>query len=72
PGRMIAMMFGLWYIAVAIGMKMAGILGELSEGIAKEQGISTFFWYLTAIAFVLSGLALATTPIFKKLMHGVR
>ncbi|MEM6685500.1 MAG: peptide MFS transporter [Bacteroidota bacterium] len=72
PGRMIAVMFGLWYIAVAIGMKMAGILGELSEGIAKEQGVSTFFWYLTGIAVVLSLLAWVTTPIVKKLMHGVK
>jgi len=72
PGRMIAMMFGLWYIAVAIGMKLAGIFGEMSEDIAKTQGISTFFWYLTGIAFLLSLLAWATTPIFKKLMHGVK
>ncbi|PTX59181.1 POT family proton-dependent oligopeptide transporter [Kordia periserrulae] len=72
PGRMIAMMFGLWYIAVAIGMKMAGIFGEMSEGIAKEQGVSTFFWYLTGIAVILSLLAWITTPIVKKLMHGVK
>ena len=24
PGRMIAMMFGIWYLAVAIGMKLGG------------------------------------------------
>jgi POT family proton-dependent oligopeptide transporter len=72
PSRMIAVMFGVWYLAVAIGMKMAGIFGELSEGIAKEAGISTFFWYLTGISIVLSLLAWFTTPIIKKLMHGVR
>ena len=31
PGRMIAMMFGIWYLAVAIGMKLAGVFGEVSE-----------------------------------------
>lgn len=72
PSRMIAVMFGLWYIAVAIGMKMAGIFGEMSEGIAKEAGVSRFFWYLTGVSVVLSLLAWFTTPIIKKLMHGVR
>lgn len=72
PGRMIAMMFGLWYIAVAIGMKLAGIFGEMSEGIAKTEGVSTFFWYLTGIAVILSLLAWVTTPFVKKLMHGVK
>ncbi|MFV0540490.1 MAG: oligopeptide:H+ symporter [Aestuariibaculum sp.] len=72
PGRMIAVMFGVWYLAVAIGMKMAGIFGEMSSDIAKETGISTFFWYLTFISFGLSLLAFITTPIIKKLMHGVR
>lgn len=72
PARMIAMMFGIWYLAVAIGMKLAGMFGEASESIAAEKGLSTFFWILTAISIVLSVLALLTTPIFKKLMHGVR
>ncbi|MDG1313979.1 MAG: peptide MFS transporter, partial [Flavobacteriaceae bacterium] len=43
PGRMIAMMFGIWYLAVAIGIKLAGVFGEASEGIAKAQGLSYFF-----------------------------
>jgi len=72
PTRMIAMMFGIWYLAVAIGMKMAGMFGEISESIAQEKGISTFFWILTGISLVLSVLAYLTTPIFKKLMHGVK
>jgi POT family proton-dependent oligopeptide transporter len=69
---MIAVMFGIWYLAVAIGMKLAGMFGEYSESIAEEKGLSTFFWMLTGISVVLSALALLTTPIFKKLMHGIR
>jgi POT family proton-dependent oligopeptide transporter len=72
PARMIAMMFGIWYLAVAIGMKLAGIFGEYSESIAQEKGLSTFFWILTAISVVLSVMAFLTTSLFKKLMHGVR
>jgi proton-dependent oligopeptide transporter, POT family len=53
-------------------MKLAGMFGEYSESIAEEKGLSTFFWMLTGISLALSALALLTTPIFKKLMHGIR
>ena len=72
PGRMIAMMFSIWYLAVAIGMKLAGVFGEASEGIAEEYGLSYFFWILTAIAVGLGALSALLYPIIKKLMHGVR
>ncbi len=72
PGRMIAMMFGVWYLAVAIGMKLAGVFGESSEAIAKTEGLSYFFWLLTAVAVGLGVLSAALYPLIKKLMHGVR
>ncbi len=72
PGRMIAMMFGIWYLAVAIGMKLAGVFGESSEVIAKTEGLSYFFWLLTAIAVGLGVLSVLLYPVVKKLMHGVR
>jgi proton-dependent oligopeptide transporter, POT family len=72
PGRMIAMMFGIWYLAVAIGMKLAGVFGEASESIAKTQGLSSFFWLLTTIAVSLGVLSALLYPVVKKLMHGVR
>jgi POT family proton-dependent oligopeptide transporter len=72
PGRMIAMMFGIWYLAVAIGMKLAGVFGEASEGIAQSEGLSYFFWILTAVAVGLGVLSALLYPVIKKLMHGVR
>ncbi len=72
PGRMIAMMFGIWYLAVAIGMKLAGVFGEASEGIANQYGLSYFFWILTAVAVGLGVLSAVLYPVIKKLMHGVR
>jgi POT family proton-dependent oligopeptide transporter len=72
PGRMIAMMFGIWYLAVAIGMKLAGVFGEASEGIAQSEGLSYFFWLLTAVAVGLGVISALLYPVIKKLMHGVR
>jgi len=72
PGRMIAFMFGIWYLAVAIGMKLAGVFGEMSEGVADESGLSYFFWILTAIAGALGVLSILLYPVVKRLMHGIR
>ena len=72
PGRMIAMMFSIWYLTVAIGMKLAGVFGEASEGIAEAHGLSYFFWILTAVAVGLGVFSAFMHPVVKKLMHGIR
>lgn len=71
PARMIAFMFGVWYLAVAIGMKGAGVFGENIDKIADENGISYFFWMLTIVSLVVAVFAIAMKPVIKKLMHGV-
>ncbi|WP_130733435.1 peptide MFS transporter [Flavobacterium sp. J27] len=72
PARMIAFMFGVWYLAVAIGMKGAGMFGESVEAIADEKGISYFFWMLAIVSFILAAFSILMAPFIKKLMHGVR
>lgn len=72
PARMIAFMFGVWYLAVAIGMKGAGMFGENIDKIADEKGISYFFWMLTLVSAAIGVLSIVMQPIIKKLMHGVR
>jgi len=72
PARMIAFMFGVWYLAVAIGMKGAGMFGENIDKIADEHGLSYFFWMLTLISIVVSIFAIVMGPVVKKMMHGVK
>jgi POT family proton-dependent oligopeptide transporter len=72
PARMIAMMFGIWYLAVAIGMKGAAKFGENIDKIADEKGISYFFWMLTFVSIAIGIISIVFQPIIKKLMHGVR
>ena len=72
PARMIAFMFGVWYLAIAIGMKGAGVFGENVDKVANESGISYFFWILTIVSLVAAFFSIVMTPIIKKLMHGVR
>jgi POT family proton-dependent oligopeptide transporter len=72
PARMIAFMFGVWYLAVAIGMKGAGMFGENIDKIADEHGLSYFFWMLTLISIVVGIFAIIMSPVIKKLMHDVK
>jgi POT family proton-dependent oligopeptide transporter len=69
---MIAFMFGVWYLAVAIGMKGAGMFGEKIDKIANESGLSSFFWLLTAVSLGVAVFSIIMQPVIKKLMHGVR
>jgi POT family proton-dependent oligopeptide transporter len=72
PARMIAVMYGIWYLAVAIGMKSAAKFGENVDKIADEKGISYFFWILTALSAFAAVVAIALAPVIRKKMHGVR
>lgn len=72
PPRMIATMFGIWYLAIAIGMKGAAKFGENIDKIADEKGISYFFWMLTIVSFGFGLLSIIFNPIIKKFMHGIK
>ncbi|MDG1475506.1 MAG: peptide MFS transporter [Vicingaceae bacterium] len=72
PARMIGFMFGMWYLAIAIGNKLAGSMGGMIEEITSQYDMTTFFLIFTIIP-VVSGLAVtALNPLLKKLMHGIR
>ncbi|WP_288764098.1 peptide MFS transporter [uncultured Weeksella sp.] len=72
PPRMIAFMFGMWYLAVAIGNKLAALLGGQIENITKEYSLSTFFLIFTVVPIVAGLLVMALNPLIKKLMHGIK
>ena len=72
PGRMIAIMFGIWYIAIAIGNKLAGTLGGQIDKITEQYDLTTFFLIFTIAPIILGVLAMALNPLIKKLMHGVK
>ncbi|MFK8039169.1 MAG: peptide MFS transporter [Crocinitomicaceae bacterium] len=72
PGKMIAMMFGLWYIAVGMGNKLAGSMGGMIDEITTKYSMSTFFYIFTIVPIVAGLLVMALTPVVKKLMHGVK
>ncbi|REH46478.1 POT family proton-dependent oligopeptide transporter [Tenacibaculum gallaicum] len=72
PARMIAFMFGMWYLAIAIGNKLAAVFGGQIENITKEYSLSTFFLIFTIVPTIAGLLVIALNPVIKKLMHGVK
>jgi len=72
PARMIAFMFGMWYLAIAIGNKLAAVLGGQIENITNEYSLSAFFLIFTIVPTVAGLLIVFLNPLLKKLMHGVK
>ncbi len=71
PGRMIAFMFGMWYIAIAIANKLAGLTGGLIDTISEQYSLSTFFLIFTLIPIGAGVIIMLLNPLLKRLMHGV-
>ncbi|MCG8326312.1 MAG: peptide MFS transporter [Chitinophagales bacterium] len=72
PGRMIAFMFGMWYLAIAIGNKLAAVFGGQIENITEQYSLSTFFLIFTIVPMVAGVIVMLLHPVLKKLMHGVK
>jgi POT family proton-dependent oligopeptide transporter len=72
PARMIAFMFGVYYLSIAIGNKLAHYIGGDIDKITKESGLSYFFLIFTIVPIVLGLISFALHPVLKRLMHGVK
>ena len=72
PHRMLAFMFGTWYLGIAIAQKVAATLGGQVVSITKEYGLSIFFLIFAGIAAGAGILVMLYNPVLKKLMHEVK
>ena len=72
PARMIGFMFGIWYLAIAVGQKAAGTMGGMIDKISEQYSLGTFFLIFTLIPIGVGFVSILLNPLLKKLMHGVR
>lgn len=72
PGRMIAITYGIWYLAIAVGNKLAGTMGGMIDSISEKHGLSYFFLIFTIVPAVAGITIFLLSPVLRKLMHGVR
>jgi POT family proton-dependent oligopeptide transporter len=72
PPRMIGFMFGIWYLAIAIGQKLAGTLGGMIDEITATYSLSSFFGIFTVLCIALGGISIVLNRPLKRMMHGIR
>ena len=79
PQRLQAVTMGMWFLASAYGQYLAGLLGAgiagASEGSSNYQTMLVYtdgYRQLAIYSFVAAGLLLATAPLIRKLMAGVK
>lgn len=72
PARMIGFMFGVWYLAIAVGQKAAGTMGGMIDKISEQYSLGTFFLIFTLIPIGVGIISIILNPFLKRLMHNVR
>ncbi|WP_179318085.1 peptide MFS transporter [Winogradskyella helgolandensis] len=72
PARMIGFMFGVWYLAIAVGQKVANTMGGMIDKISEEYSLGVFFLIFAVIPIAVGLVSVVLNPLLKKLMHGVR
>ncbi|QNK76409.1 peptide MFS transporter [Winogradskyella undariae] len=72
PARMIGFMFGVWYLAIAVGQKVANTMGGMIDKISEEYSLGVFFLIFAIIPIIVGLVSVVLNPLLKKLMHGVR
>ena len=71
PQRLLGMVMGIWFLAAALGNKLAGVLaGEFKSDNAGQ--LATFFWHQALIVGACTLVLFVLVPWVKKLMGGVR
>ena len=72
PARMIGFMFGVWYLAIAVGQKLANTMGGMIDKISEQYSLGTFFLIFAIVPILVGLVSMVLNPVLKKLMHGVR
>jgi len=71
PARMLAFIFGIWYVFIGMAGKISSIFAEYSESILETDGWSYFFLIFTIIPFVAGLIILSLNKPIKRMMHGI-
>jgi POT family proton-dependent oligopeptide transporter len=71
PRRLLGLVMGIWFLAAALGNKLAGVL---AGGFESNDSVSLvhFFWQQALWVGGATIVLLALVPWVKKLMGGVR
>lgn len=71
PPKLVGLMFGVWYGAIALANYIAGWTGSYVEKISDAVGLSGFFLMYTVIPGLAAIALLLMNKWLKKKMHGI-
>ncbi|GAK99205.1 di-/tripeptide transporter [Nonlabens ulvanivorans] len=72
PGKLVGLMFGIWFVANFIANTAAGLTGRYIDPIVEDYGMATFFMIFTIIPIAAGFIMLALSRLLVKMMHGIR
>ncbi|MGJ8683437.1 MAG: peptide MFS transporter [Nonlabens sp.] len=72
PGKLVGLMFGIWFVANFIANTAAGLTGRYIDPIVEDYGMATFFMIFTIIPIAAGFIMLAISRLLVKMMHGIR
>jgi POT family proton-dependent oligopeptide transporter len=68
PARLVSTIMGVWFLSAALGNVLGGTVG----GFVEKLGYEKVFLVIAGIIIAFSILLMASVPLLKKLMHGVK
>lgn len=71
PPRMIAFVFGIWYIFISIANKLAGVTASYVDDISQNVGMSGFFLIFTLVPLAVAALIALFSKRIVRMMHGI-
>jgi POT family proton-dependent oligopeptide transporter len=71
PQRLVGVVMGIWFLAAALGNKLAGVLAGTFNSDSPDA-LATFFLTQATWVGVATVILLALVPWVKRLMGGVR
>ncbi|OAD23445.1 amino acid/peptide transporter [Candidatus Thiomargarita nelsonii] len=71
PKHLMGVMFGAWFLAVAVGNYIGGLLFGMIDEIAQTQSMSAFFLMFVVIALGAAVLLFVLSFKLRKWMHGI-
>ncbi len=71
PSRMLAFIFGIWYVFTGLAGKLAATMAGYMDPIAEKTGLSGFFLIFTIVPIIAALVILILNRIMKKMMHGI-
>ncbi len=71
PKHFMGIMFGMWFLAMAVGNYIGGMLFGMLDDFVKTQSMADFFLMFVVIVMTAAVILFGLSFILKKWMHGV-